>query len=140
MSKGGFLGSYSDLKTVKTRSVVQVVIEVPIERAREVTDLLGWPVPGEEVAVAIARIDLAKVSRPEVEYKPTKLATLAGILSNEGGFNTWASEHGYSSGKDYIYDRCSVTSRRDLDTNDEAAARFRDMKAEYDLWLRGMAA
>ena len=29
------LGSYADFKLVKTRSVVQVVIEVPLERAHE---------------------------------------------------------------------------------------------------------
>lgn len=136
-TSGGFLGSYSDFKLIKTRSMVQVIIEVPIERAKEVTDLLGLPLPGEEVMVAVARIDATKLV---TQHPRAKLSQIAGILCNEGGFNAWASEHGYASGKDYIYDRCTVASRRELDTDEQAALRFRDMRADYDLWLKGAAA
>ena len=49
-------GTYSDLKFIKSRSVAQVVVEVPIERAADVVALFGTPQPGGEVWVGMARL------------------------------------------------------------------------------------
>ncbi len=49
-------GSYADFKLVKTRGVAQLVIEIPIERAAEAVAMFGIPQPGQEIAVAIARL------------------------------------------------------------------------------------
>jgi hypothetical protein len=52
-----FQGTYSDWKLVKTRSVVQIVIEVPLEQAQHVYQVLGgMPQPGAEMPVAVARL------------------------------------------------------------------------------------
>lgn len=56
-------GTFADLKTVKTRSVVQMIVEVPIERAEEVVMMFGFPQPGSEVTVAVARL-IAKENSP----------------------------------------------------------------------------
>ena len=50
-------GTYSDLKFIKSRSIAQVVVEIPIERAGEVVALFGTPQPGAEVWVALARLN-----------------------------------------------------------------------------------
>lgn len=47
-------GTFSDWRPVKTRGVLQLVIEVPVEQAQRVMDTLGFPMPGEEKAVAVA--------------------------------------------------------------------------------------
>lgn len=51
-----FEADYTDYKLIKTRSVVQVVLEVPIEQWKLVVDLLGMPLPGSNVPVAVARL------------------------------------------------------------------------------------
>ena len=40
-------GTYADFKTVKSRSVVQMVIEIPIEQSTELVSKCGIPIPSE---------------------------------------------------------------------------------------------
>jgi hypothetical protein len=54
--KAAFQGSYADLKFIKSRSVAQVVVELPIEEAAAFVAAFGAPVPGSECPVALARI------------------------------------------------------------------------------------
>jgi hypothetical protein len=57
-----FSGAYSDWKYVRTRSVVQVVFEVPVEAAGHALNVLGgMPDEGRSVYFAIARLDPEKV-------------------------------------------------------------------------------
>jgi len=132
--------TYSDLKTVKTRSVCQLVLELPIEQLTDVVSLLGAPVPGNEVWVAVARL------RPELEPEqlsaprgPAKLAAQAAMLCQEPGFQRWL-ETDAEGAADAVRLRCGVKSRADLDGNETAARAFRDMRADYRLWLNGVAA
>jgi hypothetical protein len=55
-------GTFADFKTVKSRSVVQIVIEIPIEAGKHAIDVLGFPQPGAEIPVALARLDPEHVS------------------------------------------------------------------------------
>lgn len=56
-------GTYSDFKIVKTRSVFQMVIEGPIERAAEAVAMFGVPQPGQEIHVAVARLQVPHDAR-----------------------------------------------------------------------------
>lgn len=57
MSKAAVQGSFADFKVVKTRSTVQIVIEIPIEQADTALAILGGiPQPGTERPVAVARL------------------------------------------------------------------------------------
>lgn len=47
-------GTYADFKVIKSRSVVQVVIELPIEKGADFIDKFGMPLPGVETWMAIA--------------------------------------------------------------------------------------
>src|SRR5690554_1080403 len=135
--------TYADLKTVKTRSTCQLILELPIEALTDVVALLGAPVPGNEVWVAVARLREGAAPQPALEEpKRGTLAQQAGILCSEGRFQRFAIETlcldhgGEEEAKRLIYDRCQVTSRRDLDRDDAAAERFRYLRGEYDLWCR----
>src|SRR5690348_9616241 len=98
------LGSYADLKIIKTRSVVQIVVEVPLERGKEVTDLLGLPQPNAEIPVVIARMDASKIQsnvvqiedhRPveeEDDKPPRPLSQIAGMLCNSAVFQKFIQE------------------------------------------------
>ena len=51
-------GDYADFKIVRTRQVCQIVVEVPIEKAGEVSRLLGFPLPGTNTRCAVVRLNL----------------------------------------------------------------------------------
>lgn len=145
--------TYSDIKTVKTRGVFQLVLEAPIEAMPAAFALLGAPVPGNEVWVAVARLRgkpealeaLASVTAIEPPVKPSaKLSQLAGILSNEGGFKQFVAEQtgmptDTDAAADFIRLTCSVKSRADIDGNANAERAFRDLKSAYDIWLKDVA-
>ena len=61
-------GVFADYRLIKTRGVLALVIEVPVERQAEVFAALGYPMPGEEQPVAVAR--LANDAAQEAEEKP----------------------------------------------------------------------
>lgn len=53
-----FSATYSDLKLIKTRQVVQFIFEVPLEAAGHAYNVLGgMPSPMEEKWFAIARLE-----------------------------------------------------------------------------------
>lgn len=145
------LASYADLKIIKTRSVVQIVVEIPLERGKEVTDLLGLPQPGAEVPVVVARMDPAMLRKRQEEQAADRaaadrsrrpLSQVAAVLCNVVAFRRFLEEeHGARSvgsdeAADWLRTHCGVTSRRELDTNDIAAAKFKRLRDEYDLWMR----
>lgn len=72
-------------------------------------------------------------SQPERKGGP--LAQRAGILCNEGAFQLWAEVKTPDAAKAFIYQRCGVESRIDLDHEEEPAAKFRELCLEYQVWL-----
>ncbi|RWM29461.1 hypothetical protein [Mesorhizobium sp.] len=63
------------------------------------------------------------------------VAQKAGILCNEGAFRLWAEVQTPDAARAFIYRRCGVESRVDLDYEEEAATKFREMCLEYQVWL-----
>jgi hypothetical protein len=49
-------GSFADYRLVKSRGCLQLVIEIPVERQAEAFAALGYPVPGSDIHVAVARM------------------------------------------------------------------------------------
>lgn len=68
-------GTYSDLKLIRTRSTVQMIIEMPIERAEELVQKFGIPQPGQEIHVAVARL---QVPAPNARPQETERSLSAG--------------------------------------------------------------
>ena len=48
---------FCNLKNIQGRKVVQIILEVPVERAFEIFDVLGWPDAHSPKAVAIALLN-----------------------------------------------------------------------------------
>lgn len=152
--------TYADLKTVKTRSTCQLILELPIEALTDVVALLGAPVPGNEVWVAVARLrGKQEPSEPEEQEQqpqieaplpkpPARMSQSAGIISNEGAFATFMRDvKGYAhtiEPAEALRLFCGIESRRELDDtmNSSARANFMTLKSEYEAWLRcdGVAA
>ena len=134
--------TYADLKTVKTRSTCQLILELPIEALTDVVALLGAPVPGNEVWVAVARLRPEAVQiEPEPEQlapprKSASLAQIAGILCNEGAFRKFIRVETVDQAAEYIRAHCGVSSRANIDGNPDATAAFDALRGEYELWMR----
>lgn len=127
--------TYSDIKTVKTRSVYQVVLEGPLEEMEAAMQMLGAPNPKAERWVAVAVL-----KEGAAEVKGGKLAQRAGILCNEGGFQRFMDTNNAEDAAEAVRQHCGVTSRAHIDSSDGASRKFLDLVGDYDLWLRGVAA
>lgn len=143
--KNALQATYADIKTVKTRGVCQIVLEMPIEGMSDAIALLGAPVPGNEVWVAIARLRSGAPAVDQIQVpKKGTLAQQAGILCNEPAFWRFLAEEtgltviSAEMAAAEVRRICGVESRATLDRDDEAGRRFRNLKADYQNWLSGL--
>lgn len=145
-----FTGNYSDFKLVKTRSVVQLVIEVPIEHGEKVMAAFGLPQPGAEIPVAVARLDLNVQSMPAREpqearaerWDESALSKQAAIRCNEVEFWRYLETVVYGDGfedavtspvkaAELVRHLTSVTSRREFNLDSEAGERWKALDLGY---------
>lgn len=140
-------GTFSDLKTVKSRSVVQIVIEVPIERAAAVVEAFGFPQPGAEIHVAVARLVAAPATiehepaaeKPRRKFGEMPRAQQAGIRCSEQAFWRFLNEtygQGISapeSAAAFVRLLCNVESRANLDG--QGADAWDALEARFYLWM-----
>lgn len=77
MTSAVISGTFSDLKTVKTRGVLQMVIEVPIEKGAAVVKAFGFPQPGAEIPVAVARL----IAAPSASDEPKPVSEVEPLAS-----------------------------------------------------------
>lgn len=151
---------YADLKTVKTRSTCQVVLELPIEALTDVVALLGAPIPGNEVWVAVARLRSggAAIEQPAAQIEhandqraaddipgkpPRPLSQVSAILCNIVAFRRfimeqydgWDQMPTVDEAADWLREQCGVRSRREFDTDTAAAANFRNIRSSYSAWM-----
>lgn len=126
---------YADWRPVKGRKVLQLVLEVPLEQQGEVLRMLGAPLPDRDLWVAVAVLSEGK----NESYKGGKLAQQAAIMCQEGAFGQFVSDKMGVGGMDtveFIREWCGVTSRAHLDHDEKAGKAFRDLKQEYETWLK----
>ena len=131
--------TFSKFQQVSGRKVLQLVFEVPIERAKEAFDLLGYPVPGTESWVAIA--PLQHEPKPWKQFHELPLPQQAGIKCADNGFQQFLMNMGPIpyDGQEFtewaalnVRQICDVQSRSELATNPEAAERWRNLLREFD--------
>lgn len=65
-----------------------------------------------------------------------KLAQRAGIVCNEGAFAKFLGVEGKDAATKRLRRLCEISSRKELDTDPEAAERFTQMMSQYESWLR----
>lgn len=146
-------GTYANLRPVPARSVVQIIIEVPVERAHEVTALLGWPNFGAEQWVALAPIGFDPYGSPRVETPASRAigpvqrdldregqnaVTACAIRCQEPAFQRWLLGPP-PAGRRWTEDdaatevrrRLGIGSRADIAASTEARRRWKTLLAQY---------
>lgn len=151
------IGSYSEFKTVKTRSVVQMIVEFPIERAKEIVDTFGVPLPGHDtpVAIALPRPGGLPATEMPVEASPPRGRAAANpgereecqkafgqchALLADDKFVAWLLKDvpcppGVNRGvlaADVLRSRLRIESRSELRVDVEAARRMRTIARQYE--------
>ena len=144
-------GSYADFKLVKTRSVCQLVVEIPIERAEEAIRKFGIPQPGQEIPVALARLQTPPKAAANAERsekgkeryresdKMQQAATRAVMLCEDRKFQMWASTQicepwlgpPIPDTAHWLRWRLNIKSRSEIASRDEAYKRFIALEMAY---------
>ena len=147
IDKAVIQGTFADLKSVKTRSVVQMVIEIPIEQAEQIIKAFGFPQPGAEIAVAVARLDPeatkhapAPSEKPKRHWDDLSYTEQAGIRCNDPSFQFFMREVqeyksvGTEQTAGSVRLHCDVGSRAEFDKSSDAARRWEALDAEFQEW------
>ena len=142
------LGCFSDFRLIRSRSVAQIIVEVPIEAADEALKALaGFPMPGTErwVGVALAPKDRKEEPKPEKvknirTFSELPYSAQAGIRCGDVRFQMFLSETANPpfpaamDAADEVRRRCNVTSRAEFDSQALAGERWRQLEAQYQAW------
>lgn len=131
-------GAYSDFKVIKSRKVIQMVIEFPIESSANFVEMFGIPQPHEEQWVAVALMNKTAVVKNETALKAIQDA---GILCKSQSFGRWLKdERGMTevnpqdpnSIAQALRAILGVRSRSELNTDGEALKVWHALKSSYD--------
>jgi len=129
-------GTYSDLKLVKSRSVAQVVIEIPIEKAESFIAAFGMPIPGKEQHVALALLKPSSTDKPgqssqaagpgkgRRRFDELPRSQQAALMCERVDFQKWCEVTDAEGARQAILNMCMVNSRAVLDHDDASARRW----------------
>lgn len=139
MTEAVFKATYSDWRLVKTRKVVQIVFEVPVENSDAAYQVVGGMADSsQEKWFAIARLD---ESPPKPEGKAPRSfhdmtpAQQAGMLCADEAFKKFIKETGGSEdAANTVRMLCGVTSRGDIKPGTESARRWASIVSDYRAW------
>lgn len=154
-----FQATYSDWKLIRTRKVVQIVLEVPVEQAGLAYEVLGgMPRTDSEIWCAVARLqqkESAAQPRPSSSdnaphaggahsksWHEMTPAQQAGLLCNDPAFANFlrgafpALWTGAADCAVIVRKLCQVNSRSELNLDNEAAMKWRGLVSDYRAWMR----
>lgn len=143
-------GNFADFKIIKTRSVLQIVVEIPIEQGQKALELLGIPQPGQEIPVAIARlvappkaIDPDKSSRAKEAYATKdnmqKAVVRAAMLCKEAKFQDYIAVASPEMAANWMRRHLGVEHRSEIASNEDAYENFLHLETDYRLATGQMA-
>ena len=144
MSEALFRATYADVKTIKTRKVVQFVFEVAQEQANHALECLGGlPRSDIDTWVAIARLGTPEhkevPKEPPKKWQEMKPSQQAGIRCHDTQFQRWiakkikAESVSETEVAEFVRNYCMVSSRSDLDSNAEARNIWNQLDWEFQM-------
>ena len=136
MTSAAIKATYADFKHIKTRKVLQIVLEVPAEQAEAALQMLGFPVAGTDRWVAVALLNEQHQTKERVPFYQLPLPKQAAIKCQDEAFCQWLGVT-MDKAADKVRELCKIGSRSELATNHLAAQRWRDLLNEYDNFQYG---
>jgi hypothetical protein len=144
-------GVFVDFRTLPSRSVARITVEIAIETANEaLAKLGGFPLPSETRWVAVALLgpetapwpvapadETASKADAEADlpgrspWRDIKSSQQAGMLCADPDFIAWLQVEGPASAADEVRKRCGVTSRSELDRDPDAAAAWIRLSSQF---------
>ena len=159
-----FEACYSDFKLIRTRKVVQLIFEIPIEHANIALNALGgMPNPAADVWCGIAVLDLKAiketgasapvretesdhhgdrpVSRSWHELEPSQQAAL---LCKDASFQAFLAADisvdrhviNEEAARNEVLVRCKIGSRSQIKPGSSAAQLWRTLVSDYRAWIK----
>lgn len=140
-----FRGTYADWKLVKTRGVVQVILEIPLADSDAAYAVLGgMPNPAQENWFAVAPLAapaIAKqITKEPRDWRDVQPAAQAGIRCNDARFRDYlAVEYGEETSTPEeaaaaLRRISKVNSRAEFSTNQKARMFWHQMDGAYRAW------
>jgi hypothetical protein len=147
--------TFSDWRPVKSRGVLQLVLEVPVEQTKHVLDTLGAPIPGTEKWVGVALISPGSLERdaprsgaesatptplkaggdPGESKRERTLPEKVGMRCNDPTFREWLYRwSGIGGNMDvagFVRCECGVKSRTEILPGTEAAERWLALETRF---------
>lgn len=120
-------------RTVASRAVIQIVLEVDISREHDVPKVCphdGW--------VAIARLDRPKgqmQAKPPNKWVSLSATKQAGIRCADAVFHKFVGVRSEEEAVKFVRHHCGVASRAELDSNIQASTKWRDLDEKFQAWL-----
>jgi len=146
MTAAAIAGSFADFRPVKSRSVAQLIIEVPIEHADAALAALGGvPQPGHERPVAVARLTIATGAQPQdcgagadpspvapvAKWDALRPSQQAGIRCDDVRFQRWIGATDAKSAAQKLRERSGVRSRAEFDIGIDARVRWKQIDNQF---------
>lgn len=133
-------GTYADFKIVKTRSVAQMIIEIPLEQAQTAINMFGVPTPSLEHWVAVAALDSRVIQKNEDAVNAVKQA---GMLCKSESFGDFLRQRyvpeviptNPESIADGLRKVLGIKSRTEFHENQDALMAFTRIKTEHEKWI-----
>ena len=135
-------GTYSDFKIIKSRSVAQVIVEVPLEEANNVIEVFGVPRPDAEQWVGIVGLRRDKMVSKSMA---TKHIQQAGIMARDESFQGWLKAvKGFEdvvigstdSAAEAMRALLGIRSRTEMHSRPEVVEAWRRIYDEYLNWKK----
>lgn len=120
---------FVDTRRVKSRGVLQIIVEVDIEREQSVMETLGWPKPAVSLPVAIARLQAFSEAPKSAQRK---LSQEAHLWCNRTDFQQWLGVSSFLDAKAKLYHLCQISSLSELDISEPAALDFKDTVSRFE--------
>lgn len=141
--------TFADYKRIKSRKVMQVIFEVPLETWPRDYKVLGEPEIETSQWFAIARMEGAKEPASTPKEQGSNLAANAALTVQEGSFSCFIQEIYPNvcyiatannclkfSADAALKEALGIKSKSELNTDPAAAQRWRELRSEYEAWMR----
>ena len=134
-------GKMTGLKTIASRDVAVISIEVPMVDLEQVIARLGAPSSTEDRWVAVARLrdpPTVKIVKDKTRWSETSVTKRAAIMCADPEFQHYVGATTPEEAAAVVRKHCGVASRKEIEGDEKAEAKFRALEQTYHDIRNGM--